>query len=61
MCFPVRLEDLAEAKKKRDEKVELTWRDYIALSVALVETVMVPAIVLIVILLLLVIFASRIR
>jgi len=52
---------LAEEKKKRDEQVELTWRDYIALSVALVETVMVPVVVLIVILLLLVIFASRIR
>ena len=52
---------LREEDKKHDEKVELIWRDYAALFVASVETIMVPAIVLIVILLILIVISAIVR
>jgi hypothetical protein len=52
---------LAEENKKHDEKVDLTWRDYVGLFIASVETIMVPAIVLIVILLALLVISAKLR
>jgi hypothetical protein len=47
--------------KKRDENVKLTWRDYVALFIASVETIMFPAVVLIVILLVLISLSAIVR
>ena len=52
---------LREEDKKHDENAELNWKDYAALFVASVETIMVPAIVLIVILLVLLVISARVR
>jgi len=45
--------------RKREEK--LTWKDHVALFIAMVETVMVPAVILIVILLILIVYAAMVR
>jgi len=52
-----RLDD--EKKRKNDTK--LTWKDHLALFMALTETVMVPALVLIIILLIIIVYFAMIR
>lgn len=52
---------MGEDKKRREDKPNLTWKDHLALFVALVETVMVPAVILIVVLLLLIAYAAFVR
>ena len=47
--------------KHGDENVKPSWKDYVALSIAALETIMIPAIVLIVILLALVFLFSILR
>ena len=48
-----------EKKRQKDDK--LTWKDHLALFMALTETVMVPAIVLIIILLIIIVYLAIMR
>jgi hypothetical protein len=51
----LRLADEEEARRKK-ERTRLTWRDYIALSIAALETALFPLVVLVVILFVLAVF-----
>lgn len=52
---------MGQENRKRDKNAKLTWKDHVAFFVALIETVMVPAIVLIVILLILIVYSAIVR
>lgn len=49
---------MRQKSEKRDENLKLTWKDYVALFVASLETIMFPAVALIVILLILIILST---
>jgi hypothetical protein len=44
-----------EARRKK-ERIRLTWRDYVALSIAALETALFPLVVLVIILFVLAVF-----
>ena len=48
-------------EKKRQENAKLTWKDHLALFMAFTETLMVPAIVLIIILLIMIVYFAALR
>ena len=52
---------MGEEDRKREENVKLTWKDHVALFVALTETVLVPCVVLIVILLILIAYFAVVK
>ena len=50
---------MTEKKKtKKTKKLELEWRDYVALTIALLQTTLLPFVLLIFVLLMLIFFIS---